>query len=73
MTRSRITALTGLALLVTACGQSAPRHAVAPSGQVVTLLSGTARQVTLGSLSAQGLADAQRSFGADLLKAVCST
>lgn len=72
MTRSRITALTGLALLLTACGQSAPRQAAAPSGQVVTLLSGTARQATLGSLSAQGLADAQRSFGADLLKAVCS-
>jgi serpin B len=35
------------------------------------VLSGTARQVALGSLDAPGIADAQRAFGADLLKAVC--
>ncbi|MCU1622203.1 MAG: proteinase inhibitor serpin [Frankiales bacterium] len=38
----------------------------------MTLLSGSVRQVALGSLTARGLADAQRSFGADLLKAVCT-
>ncbi len=71
MTPSRITAFAGLTLLLAGCGQSAS-EAVPPKAQVVTLLSGTARRVTLGSLSAQGLADAQRSFGADLLKMVCS-
>lgn len=39
--------------------------------QAATLSTGTTRQVALGSLDAQGMADAQRAFGADLLKAVC--
>lgn len=74
MTRTRITALACLTVLLAACGQSTPEHrAAAPEAlRVVTLLSGSVRQVALGSLTARGLADAQRSFGADLLKAVCT-
>ncbi|MDX6266004.1 MAG: serpin, partial [Frankiales bacterium] len=76
MTPSRITAVACLTTLLAACGHSASQHrASTPKAlyapQVVTLLSGKVRQVALGSLSAQGLADAQRAFGADLLKAVC--
>lgn len=74
MTRTRITALGCLTVLLAACGHSTPRHRAATvpeAPQVVTLLSGSVRQVALGSLTARGLADAQRSFGADLLKAVC--
>ena len=74
MTSTRITAVACLTVLLAACGHSAPnRRAGAPpkAPQVVTLLSGSVRQIALASLSAQGLADAQRSFGADLLRAVC--
>jgi serpin B len=74
MTRSRITVVACLAGLLAACGQStSQRRVAAPEApRVVTLLSGSVRQVALGSLTAQGLADAQRMFGADLLKAVCA-
>jgi serpin B len=69
MTPSRITASGCLLMLLAACGQGAGTPARGASR--VTLLSGTARSVALGSVTAQGLAEAQRSFGADLLKAVC--
>jgi serpin B len=56
-------------MLLAACGHGAGPPTAGTSR--ATLLSGTARSVALGSVTAQGLADAQRSFGADLLKAVC--
>ena len=66
-----MTALAGLTVVLAGCGQSTPRHRSA-APDVVTLLGGSVRQVALGSLTAQGLADAQRSFGADLLRAACT-
>jgi serpin B len=74
MTSTRITAVACLTVLLAACGQSTPsRRAGDPplAPQVVTLLSGSVRQVALGSLTAEKMSDAQRSFGADLLRAVC--
>lgn len=74
MTPSRLAALGGLTLALAACGQNTSDHgdAVAPKAPgVVTLLSGSVRQVAVGKLTAGGLAEAQRSFGADLLRAVC--
>lgn len=74
MTPTRFTAFACLAVLLAACGQGTPQHEAATASeapQVATLLSGSVRQVALGSLTARGLADAQRTFGADLLKAVC--
>lgn len=72
MNAIRLGALACLTALVAACGQSGPTHRAGPSPhQVVTLLSGSVRQVAMGSLTPRDLADAQRAFGADLLKAVC--
>jgi serpin B len=73
MTIRRFTCAALLAVLLAACGQSTPPHrqAAPAAPQVVTLLSGSVRQVALGTLTARDLADAQRAFAADLLKAVC--
>lgn len=73
MKPSTVTALGCVAVLLAGCGRSGhqPGGAAPAAPRVATLLSGTARQVVLGSLDAQGMADAQRSLGADLLKAVC--
>ena len=72
MTRRRATALASLTLFAAACGQSAPDR-IHRGGPVLTVLSGTARHVALTpSLSPRALANTQRAFGADLLKAVCS-
>lgn len=75
MTNYRIAAVVWVTVLVAGCGQSpSPQDGAAPGApRLVTLLSGSVREVALGSLTARGLADAQRSFGADLLKAVCVT
>ena len=73
MKPSTVTALGGVAVLLAGCGRSGQqlRGAAPAAPRVATLLSGTARQVVVWSLDAQGMADAQRSLGADLLKAVC--
>jgi serpin B len=76
MTR-RALALGTAVLALAACGQtgrsSAPHAApVAPADQLVQVSTGKARTVALGSLSASQLADAQRAFGADLIRKVCT-
>lgn len=73
MKPSTVAALGCVAVLLAGCGQiGEPQGGAAPSARrTQTLLGGTTRQVALGSLDAPRLADAQRAFGADLLRAVC--
>ena len=67
----RAFALGSLGLLAACGGQSHNTTSLSRPSRLAQVRSGTARRVALGSLTASELADAQRSFGVDLLGKVC--